>query len=716
MRALCHVLPACWTGVLMLAALCVSFSLCAAAEGGGQTPVRAAVLKDNLPGGDAALVTDLSAVLQSAGYQPVCVDVQTVGDATKLTRAQFDMLVLPHARTLPLQTIAPIREFLKAGGNLIALGLPAWGEPALRVNDKWMTKAEYDAELARQRAEQSIIAFANEDLKNWQRASNQHEPPATYVIEAGDPSRAREQAVTPPLPDGRGSDVRGSDKVLHATIPNLTGWETYGRNVTQPFAAGQTLTCFRAKGTERTHQLALEWIEKDGSRWIATVDLKPEWQWYALPPQAFIAWQPPAGRSGAGDCLRVENAVRFTVGVALTHTNIGGGAHEYWFADLGAAKNPLGAFATANVAVPHIDGLSPGYQFYTITGPVRQLSVRNFREPREAEPPADLLALHPRPGGEGFQKGRAWRWQPLLESWSQHSEYRGILAALIVNAKGPYRGSAIAAFAPADGAFYRQPAIRDTIADTAKAMRVGVFLLEGGSECRIVHEGDSVLLGATVIATRTPPPGLSVGFHICPINSQRLAYYNALPVLIAAGKTAVVEETWKPEDWHEGGYNILTMLLAENKQAGGMYGNIDADVQARRPPAEPAFVTVRDGHFWLKGKLWRAHGVNYMPSSGIGVADNEYFEYWLDKAAYDPEIIERDLRRIKALNLNAVSVFVYHRSLKSGNLLDFLRRCEILGLKVNLSLRPGTPLDFRWNEMKEIIEHYDLAKNDTVYA
>ena len=699
MRALYHALPACWMAVLTLAALGVSFSLRAAAEGGGQRPVRAAVLKDNLPGLDAALVAELSEALQSAGYQAVCVDLQALSDATKLTREQFDMLVLPHARTLPLQTINPIQEFLKAGGNLIALGLPAWGEPALRVNDKWMTKAEYDAELAGQRAQARIIAFANEDLKNWQRGTNQHEPPATYAIEA---------------------DGEAIQKVLHVTIPNLTGWETYGRNVTEPFAAGQTLTCFRAKGTQRTQQLALEWTEKDGSRWIATVDLKPEWQWYALPPQAFIAWQPPAARSGAGDCLRVENAGRFTVGVALTHTNIGGGAHEYWFADLGAAKNPLGAIAPVNVAVPHIDGLSPGYQFYTLAGPVRQLSLRSFREPHEAEPPVDLLALHPRPGGAGFQKDRAWRWQPLLEACSGPPGYdhRGALAALVVNAKGPYRGSAIGAFAPADGAFYRQPAIRDTIEDTAKAMRVGVFLLEGGSEHYTVREGDSIPLGATVIATRTPPPGLSVQMWIGVANTSRNECIKSWPVTLEAGKTVAIEEAWKPAERERvrDGYTTLTRLMTDVTQLGGLYGNIDDEVRVFRPPVKPEFVTVRDGHFWLKGQLWRAHGVNYMPSSGIGVADSEVFEYWLDKAAYDPEIIERDLRRIKALDLNAVSAFVYHRSLKSGNLLDFLRRCEVLGLKVNLSLRPGTPLDFRWNEMKEIIEQYDLAKNDTVFA
>jgi hypothetical protein len=45
-----------------------------------------------------------------------------------------------------------------------------------------------------------------------------------------------------------------------------------------------------------------------------------------------------------------------------------------------------------------------------------------------------------------------------------------------------------------------------------------------------------------------------------------------------------------------------------------------------------------------------------------------------------------------------------------------LRRCEALGLHVNQSLRPGTPMDFQWREMKELIEYYKLAQNDAVFA
>jgi hypothetical protein len=127
-------------------------------------------------------------------------------------------------------------------------------------------------------------------------------------------------------------------------------------------------------------------------------------------------------------------------------------------------------------------------------------------------------------------------------------------------------------------------------------------------------------------------------------------------------------------------------------------------------------MTVADGEFWQEGFPWYPHGVNYMPSSGMALEDGDAFEYWMDPRAYDPDVIERDLARIQKLKMNMVSVFIYHRSLKSMNLLDLLVRCQRHGLKVNLSLRPGTPMDFRWEEMKEIIETYRLKMQESLFA
>ena len=120
-------------------------------------------------------------------------------------------------------------------------------------------------------------------------------------------------------------------------------------------------------------------------------------------------------------------------------------------------------------------------------------------------------------------------------------------------------------------------------------------------------------------------------------------------------------------------------------------------------------MTARDGDFYLGDEKWYPYGVNYMPSSECGIEDGAYFEYWLDPQPYDPVVTERDLQRIRQIGFNMVSVFVYYRSIESRNLLDLPRRCEKHGLKVNLSLRPGTPLDFQWPDIGEIITRYRLA-------
>jgi hypothetical protein len=49
-------------------------------------------------------------------------------------------------------------------------------------------------------------------------------------------------------------------------------------------------------------------------------------------------------------------------------------------------------------------------------------------------------------------------------------------------------------------------------------------------------------------------------------------------------------------------------------------------------------------------------------------------------------------------------------------MLDLLRRLDALGMKANLSLRPGTPFDFEWDMIRAMIEQLRLAENDTVFA
>jgi hypothetical protein len=552
-----------------------------------------------------------------------------------------------------------------------------------------LTRSDFDRTLAAVRTDRFLADFNREDPARWERNSN-----------AADSKFRRERQ--------RGDN--GS--ALHVVIENLTGWDTLaGPPLDHAFPVGQTLTCFRAKGGPRTRQLAVEWRERDGSRWIATVRLGTNWNRYVLTPEAFHPWEPPAGRGGVGDHLRAENAVRFTVGLAFSHTSVEAGPNEYWFADLGTAANPFGEFTPpAAPDLPRLETLSPGYQCYPINGPV------------ELHVPVELAklsaaigttnALQPRPRGIGFDQRRPWRWQPLIEARDGNGDYRGAIATVLVQAQPPYRGGVWASFTPSSPAFYEQPAMKQTFRELAARLGRGVFLLEGGSEFFTRFDDQACRLGARVVNFgHDQQNNLAVRIAVTDRANARIAFTREWAFTLASGGERTVEQTWQPPRRPAGGFYVTTEVVAD----GRVVDRLQHELDFWRPKAKLEFVEARDGGLWLGGKPWKAHGVNYMPSSGIGVV-NDYFEFWLDRGAYDPEVIERDLERVKAMGLNAVSVFVYHRELKAQHLLDFLRRCETLDLHVNLSLRPGTPLDFHWTEMKELIEFFRLAQNDMVFA
>ena len=671
-------------------------------------PPRAAIFTDALPGSVKVFAEEIAGQVLASGYAAEFIGVTTLTNAGQLSPEKFDLLVLPGARSLPAAAVGAIENYLKQGGDLLALGLPAWETPRFALNGRWISRADFERELGAQRPQRLLFDFAQADLHQWSRATDESRNPARQEIAEADHGKA-----------------------LHVQIERFTGWETYqSPALPNPFPAGHTLTCFRAKGTPHTKQLALEWTERDGSRWIATVDVTPEWKDYALPPEAFKAWQPPPTRSGKEDHFRVENAARFVVGIAHSHTALEGSRHEYWIADIGTAPNPFGnAGLPAEFSPPHLECFSSSYQFFPITGPVKagfpNTVVTRLRATAENPArPADFsedftntaaaswTAIHPRPRGVGFNQERVYRWEPLLAARdAANGDFRGTLAALLVHAKPPFRGGVWAVFTPAEASFYRQPPVTNCLRQTLKRMKRGIFLTEGGAEFFTVFPDQKFNIGAHIANfSRQTVSNLSALIELQDTYGRMKSHSGGSGITVAPGE--IVSERRAVQGLNADEERVELSL----RQDGLVIDSISHEIGVWRPKSKPEFIEARDGGFWLRSKPWKAHGVNYMPSSGIGLANWQHFEHWVGRGAYDPEVIERDLRRIKAMNLNAVSVFIHYESLAAQHMLDFLRRCEALGLKVNLSLRPGTPLDFRWNEMKQMIETLRLAQNDTVFA
>lgn len=656
-----------------------------------------AVLDDDLPGFDRALAARVVARMESGGLPAVRLSATEACNPYILTRTNVHTLVLPTSAVYPLAGVRALERFLADGGSVIALGTPAFRELVREIGGQWRTEAQLREALAQVQPERLLFDFESGDAGGWEYTGGPGPPADWGVVAAG---------------------ANATGHALHVAIPRFESWNTLiAPELSAPPSPDQDLTCFWAKGGPDTTQLAVEWVERDGSRWIATVQLGEQWQHYALLPHEFRYWHdnPSQGRGGPSDQLQLASAAKLTFGLAMTHTPLPAGRHEFWVDEIGVTKSPFGPLTSSEApAFAPIEGLTPEYKFHRVNN-AASLAVSDKQcllPATKLAVPAGLMAHQPRPQGTGYNKERKWRFVPLLEARDKRGVVCGIPACLILNRGGRLRNSTIASFALPPDAYSDE--VLDLVVAAARRIRDGVFLFEGGAQYYAYFDGEDVTLGAEVVDQRGPdaPEGArhnyhSVGFEIRDAEGRQV-FAEVVPV--AGGKA---EAQWRPGRFTGEAFRVTCTLRDAQEQ---LVDSLSHPLVVWRPPAQPDYMAVTNGQFMLHGKPWRAHGVNYMPASGIGIEDGPYFEHWIGKQAYDPEVIDRDLRRVQAMGMNMVSIFCYYESLGSRNLLDILWRCRKLGLMVNLSLRPGTPLDFRWEEMKALIDAYRLAENDTVFA
>lgn len=654
----------------------------------------AAVVRAGLSGEDVRLAEALTLELRAAGYDTAELGFDALCDPGQLRADRFDLLVLPNAAELPANSIAPIAAYLAAGGDCIALHAPAWQRPLVNIDGKWMTLGEYRRERAGVPPEQVLFDFASAELGTWQRQAFRSDVGARHeTVDSG------------PAPGQR---------ALHVTLDALENWDTFASPLLEsPFSGGRSVTVFSAKGGPNTTQLAIEWRERDGSRWLATVPLSLEWQRYELPPDAFRYWESVPAR--ANDALHPETADRVIVGLAATHTGALSGRQEYWLGPLGTERlDSARVRPPADVTLPAVETLSPGYKFFDATGVTHIVPAPNQAIVTGAAipVPAALRCMQPRPQAGGFDKGRSWRWIPLLEARTADGQWRGNPATLFIEADGPRKGAAIAAFGIDDGDWYRTRAALDAFRAVVRRMADGVFLLDAGTNYYTYFDDQTLRFGARVVnLAKTPQTGLTLRVSLNPV-SGGAEIVREWPLELKPGETVVLSDSFKPDAWPDGGFQVT----AELERGGAPIDTASHEAHVWRPKKETHFVSVKDGDFVLNGRRWAPHGVNYMPSSGVGAEDGKYFEQWMGARSYDPIVVLRDLEHCKDMGLNAVSIFLYRESMEAQNLLDLLRMLDARGMKANLSLRPGTPMDFRWQEIREMIAYYRLRENDTVFA
>ena len=110
------------------------------------------MFSDNLPGLNQTLAGEIRAQVQAAGYATELIDTAALTNQAVLTAARYELLVLPGARSLPMVAAPAIEGYLREGGDLLALGLPAWQSALFQINGQWISREAYEEAVASQRA------------------------------------------------------------------------------------------------------------------------------------------------------------------------------------------------------------------------------------------------------------------------------------------------------------------------------------------------------------------------------------------------------------------------------------------------------------------------------------------------------------------------------------------------------------------------------------
>ena len=616
-----------------------------------------------------------AAVLSEGGAKPLCALLEKAGFGVTPLRwddlgkgripvESLDLLVLADARRLPAVAVDAAMSYLRAGGKLIAIGAPAFSELLLKspggVGDRWITRERYDEVLL------GLVKSRPVAIKSWKRSCRNPQHAAAIVEDAA---------------EGKGALKVSCD---------LEGWDGYDTNFTHTFGANESLLTFWAKGDATTTELSLEFREHDGSRWIATVELTPQWRPYLLRPGDFLHWHDSKAKRGAvADHFNPQNAAHLTIGLSASHTpKCKAGPHAFWLKDIATATDP--GSGDVEATVPELDGVSPSYNLHPLDESATLCAAGDQRMiPADWKQPWKHQGYSPnwRASGRGMDREQPWRWVPVAESFDTRGRSRGALVSLFVgNSSCPDAlWASVGVSNPADAL---EPCLAGAISRLAKAMARGCFLLEGGSRYFSYRDGEKVGLGLVAVNTGRKEQHV-IGRVAVTDRRGKVAFQESRPLTLAAGARQRVNWDWQPEKFDRRGYEVRAELLDNDTALDSISHAVDF-----LPPPGQEFAQVRGSNFYVGGRKWFMKGINYRPNDQGGRSPTDF----LQRDIYDPVIVERDLAWMESIGINfltAIHAPVPPNPDEPGafrDLHDFLNRCQRHGMKVFFFLNNGRPL------------------------
>ena len=252
------------------------------------------------------------------------------------------------------------------------------------------------------------------------------------------------------------------------------------------------------------------------------------------------------------------------------------------------------------------------------------------------------------------------------------------------------------------------------ISDMMRSLGTGIFLFEAGTEKYVIRPGENMKVGAKIISASRDFTEVTVRFSVGDISVERK--------VLATGQNYTKVHDELPS-LPEGTYIFKTELT--EAATGRVLDRAEEEIfvtNGVHSTDRNDFIRVENGDFMLGDKKWYMYGFNYFPLYHVSLELNDYWRGAFDKSNYIASEVEKDLRHMKNLGMNTVSIRIDCNSFDNviDPLRDFFARCARLGLRVMMSFCNITnPLFFNESSEKafaEFMERLNVADDPTLLA
>jgi hypothetical protein len=506
-----------------------------------------ALFKDDIPAAGAPASPDfLRATLRKAGFGAACLTSEQLADGRCLSRAWFDLVILPYGDSFPVAAADNFRRFLRDGGKFLSMGGYAFDHLLERTAKGW----EVPSAPARPALEHALWQYAipaerlrgqgRLTFRGFLKAAHISGPGMAYfavyqlaadgaLVEWRDLCRARGSQDWTEVRCDFAVNPKAAHVELRAGLYRCQGVACFD-DVTLADAAGKVLL-------QGSFEDEFEPAQRGPERWVRSDAKLCEVQ----------ARTRRSGRRALQVRLGYEEPkperlnTRFGVpedGLRVEPTQLGVFDADYFLERVHSARA-----APGQAVVAPSWAMTAQLEGYAASGVV------------------------------GFN---AARWVPLLNAYDRYGRLRGAVGAMLRHYAGTYAGSSWCFFGVTNRSLFAEsePAAARLATDLAEALVRDTYVAYLVSEPACYRQGETVRLLATIVNGSRSERNLVLQVDIdegepdrakAPRAHRTCARLEAA-CTVAPGATNLVALVWKPRRFQSAFYHLRGRLCEAGKE------------------------------------------------------------------------------------------------------------------------------------------------------